>query len=480
MSKVTVRIPAALRQYAKGDKVVDLEGTTVGEILETFSDRYPDIKKHLFDDSGKLRNFVNIYVNDDDVRYLQKNDTMVNESDTLSIIPSIAGGNFSGSNGDLSLDEIKRYSRHLIMPEVAMVGQKKIKHAKVLIIGAGGLGSPLALYLSAAGVGTIGIVDFDIVDETNLQRQVLYSTENIGSSKLDAAEQRIKSLNPEVQVVKYNDRLTSENALDIIKDYDIVVDGTDNYPTRYLVNDACVLLKKPNVYGSIFRFEGQATVFAHAEGPCYRCIYPEPPPPGLVPSCAEGGVLGVLPGIIGTIQATEVIKLIIGNGEPLNGRLLLFDALEMRFREVKLHKNKECPICGENPSITELIDYEQFCGIRGEEIEARKLDDQWEITPNELKQQLENGEDLFLLDVRNPEETDISRIEGSKLIPLHELAERLAELSTADNIVVHCHMGIRSVSALELMRQAGFRKIKHLVGGINAWAAQVDPSVPVY
>jgi adenylyltransferase/sulfurtransferase len=366
------------------------------------------------------------------------------------------------------------------MPEVAMSGQKKLREASVLIIGAGGLGSPLASYLAAAGIGTLGIVDFDTVDFTNLQRQILYTTDDVGRKKLDAAADRIKAMNPNIKVVPHEERLTSENALDIIKDYDVVVDGTDNFPTRYLVNDACVLLGKPNVYGSIFRFEGQASVFATEDGPCYRCLYPEPPPPGLVPSCAEGGVLGVLPGIMGTIQANETIKHILGRGESLAGRLLLFDALKMKFREVKAQKDPECQICGENPTIDELIDYEQFCGIRGEEQEAKDLGDQWEISPQELEEKLENDKDVFILDVRNPEEYEISRIEGSKLIPLGELPERVAELNTADDIVVHCRSGVRSADAVEFLKQAGFKKVKNLVGGINAWADEVDESLAKY
>ena len=480
MSKVTVEIPTALRQYANNQDAVQLEGSTVGDLLKNLAEEFPDLKKHLYDDKGKLRNFVNVYVNDDDIRYRDKEDTEVTSDDTISIIPSVAGGVDSQSNGQLSQHEIERYSRHLIMPEVAMSGQKKLREASVLIIGAGGLGSPLASYLAAAGIGTLGIVDFDTVDFTNLQRQILYTTDDVGRKKLDAAADRIKAMNPNIRVVPHEVRLTSENALDIIKDYDVVVDGTDNFPTRYLVNDACVLLGKPNVYGSIFRFEGQASVFATEDGPCYRCLYPEPPPPGLVPSCAEGGVLGVLPGIMGTIQATETIKHILGRGESLAGRLLLFDALKMKFREVKAQKDPECQICGENPTIDELIDYEQFCGIRGEEQEAKDLGEQWEISPEQLEEKLENDEDVFILDVRNPEEYEISRIEGSKLIPLGELPERVAELNTADDIVVHCRSGVRSADAVEFLKQAGFKKVKNLVGGINAWADEVDESLAKY
>lgn len=378
----------------------------------------------------------------------------------------------------LSKDEILRYSRHLIMPEVGMDGQLKLKKAKVLCIGAGGLGAPLALYLAAAGVGTLGMVDFDVVDFTNLQRQVIHDTNDVGRPKLESARDTILDINPNVNVVPFETRLTSENALEIFKDFDIVADGTDNFPTRYLVNDACVLLGKPNVYASIFRFEGQASVFYAEEGPCYRCLYPEPPPPGLVPSCAEGGVLGVLPGILGCVQAIETIKLILGKGDPLIGRLLLFDALGMKWRELKLRKNPECPICGEHPTITHLIDYEQFCGIRGEEHvpEVRVP----EITPTELKQLMDSGRAPVLIDVREPHEFQICRIPGSTLIPLGDVPARMHELDTANDIVVHCRSGARSAQAVSLLMKSGFRKIKNLKGGILAWSDEVDPSVPKY
>ncbi len=480
MSRVTIEIPTALRGYAQNNDSVQVEGETVGELLGALANQYPDLKKHLFDDNGDLRNFINVYVNDDNIRYLDKEATEISENDSLSIIPSVAGGVDAGRNGQLNREEIQRYSRHLIMPEVAMEGQKKIRQSSVLVVGAGGLGTPLISYLAAAGVGKLGLVDFDVVDFTNLQRQVIYSTEDVGRSKLEVAEKRVKQMNPGVEVETYPTRLTSENALDILRGYDVVVDGTDNFPTRYLVNDACVLLGIPNVYGSIFRFEGQASIFATDGGPCYRCLYPEPPPPGLVPSCAEGGVLGVLPGIVGTIQATETIKLILGRGESLAGRLLLFDALKMKFREVQAKKDPECPVCGENPTIHELIDYEEFCGIRGEEQEAKELGEQLEITPKQLQEKLERNEEVFILDVRRPEEYQISRIEGSKLIPLQELPERIAELNTADDIVVHCRTGVRSAEAVEFMQQAGFKKVKNLVGGINAWAEEVDESIPQY
>jgi len=383
------------------------------------------------------------------------------------------------STATLSKEEIMRYSRHLIMPEVGMDGQLKLKQAKVLCIGTGGLGAPLGLYLAAAGVGRIGLVDFDSVDLTNLQRQILFGTDDIGRPKIEAATDRLRNLNPDIQIDRFETRLTSENALDILKNYDIVVDGTDNFPTRYLVNDACVILGKPNVYGSIFRFEGQITIFGAPGGPCYRCLYPEPPPPGLVPSCAEGGVLGVLPGIVGAIQATETLKLIIGKGEPLIGRLLLFDALAMRFRELKLRKNPECPACGGHPTITKLIDYAEFCGVRGEEAASATQTTVPEIAPRELKSRLDRGDDLFILDVREPHEYQICNL-GGHLIPLGELSRRVNELDSSREIVAHCRSGKRSAEAVEFLRSAGFRKVLNLKGGILAWSDEVDPSVPKY
>src|ERR1035438_9220513 len=365
-----VLIPTPLRQFTGKQDSVTVAGATVGGVLNALTAQFPDLRKQIFNDEGKVRSFVNVYLNDEDVRYLGKDATATKDADTISLVPSIAGGSAVASPpappeeaAALSNEEILRYSRHLIIPEVGMEGQQKLKAAKVLLIGAGGLGAPLGLYLTAAGVGRIGMVDFDVVDSTNLQRQVIHSTADVGRKKLDSAADKMLAINPNVTVVKHETALTSENALDILKDYDYVVDGTDNFPTRYLVNDACVLLGKPNVYGSIFRFEAQATVFAYQGGPCYRCLYHEPPPPGLVPSCAEGGVLGILPGTIGLIQATEAVKLILGIGESLVGRLLLYDALAMRFRELKLRRNTECPVCGDNPSIHELIDYHQFCGV---------------------------------------------------------------------------------------------------------------------
>jgi sulfur-carrier protein adenylyltransferase/sulfurtransferase len=377
---------------------------------------------------------------------------------------------------DLSNEEIARYSRHLIMPEVALEGQKQLKQARVLTIGAGGLGSPLAMYLAAAGIGTIGIVDFDVVDESNLQRQIIHGTSDLGRPKLQSAREKIEDINPNVNVETFGEPLSSENALEIFEDFDVIVDGTDNFPTRYLVNDASVLTGKPNVYGSIFRFEGQASVFWPDRGPCYRCLYPEPPPPGLVPSCAEGGVLGILPGVVGGIQATEALKILLGIGEPLVGRLLLYDALGMRFEELKLRRDPKCPLCGENPTIRELQDYAAFCGIgRGEEAEAVE-----EIGAAELKRRLDAGDPLEVIDVREPHEFAIAKIPGTRLIPLGSLSEHLHELDTAKTYVVHCKSGARSAKAIGQLRRVGFKRLLNLKGGILAWSKEVDPSVPTY
>jgi molybdopterin/thiamine biosynthesis adenylyltransferase/rhodanese-related sulfurtransferase len=381
---------------------------------------------------------------------------------------------------ELTQDDLSRYSRHLILPEVGVEGQRKLKAARVLCVGTGGLGSPLALYLAAAGVGTLGLVDFDVVDASNLQRQIIHSTADIGRKKLDSAEEKLKALNPALNVVKHDTLLSSANALDILKDYDVIADGTDNFPTRYLVNDACVLLGKPNAYGSIFRFEGQASVFATKDGPCYRCLYPQPPPPGLVPSCAEGGVLGILPGLIGVIQATEAIKLILGIGEPLIGRLLLVDALKLRFRELKLRKNPECPVCGAHPTVTKLIDYEQFCGIRPETKKEQAVKNGIpQLSVRELKRRMDADENLFILDVREPFEYQIANI-GGKLIPQGEVPQRLAEIDRDREIVVQCKSGGRSQRIAEFLKQSGFPSVVNLAGGILAWSDQIDPSVPKY
>jgi molybdopterin/thiamine biosynthesis adenylyltransferase/rhodanese-related sulfurtransferase len=383
----------------------------------------------------------------------------------------------------LTHEEIARYSRHLILPEVGMEGQQKLKAAKVLLVGTGGLGAPMALYLAAAGVGTLGLVDFDVVDASNLHRQVIHATPDVGRPKLDSAADKLHALNPEVKVVKHNTMLTSANAMEILKDYDIVADGTDNFQTRYLVNDACVLSGKPNVYASIFRFEGQASVFGAPEGPCYRCLYPEPPPPGLVPSCAEGGVLGILPGLLGIIQSTEVIKLILGKGDPLIGRLLLVDALGMRFRELKLRKNPDCPVCGTHRTVTELIDYDQFCGITPPAKETTQVANVQngvpQIGPEELNRRRTAGEDVFVLDVREPHEYQIANI-GGYLIPLNDLPKRVSELDREKNIVVQCKSGGRSQRAAEFLQQQGFKHIENLAGGITAWSDKIDPSVPKY
>jgi len=409
----------------------------------------------------------------------------------ISIVPSIAGGSDSTVGGEvvsyvsaaprmraaLHNDEIARYSRHLIMPEVGMAGQRRLKEASILLVGTGGLGAPLGLYLAAAGIGRLGLVDFDVVDSSNLQRQVIHGTKDIGRPKLLSARDRIADVNPHVEIELHEVRFSSENALEIGRKYDIIIDGTDNFPTRYLVNDVCVLLGKPNVYGSIFRFEGQASVFWAEKGPCYRCLYPEPPPPGLVPSCAEGGVLGVLPGVVGTIQATEAIKLILGQGEPLIGRLLLYDALTMRFRELKLRKDPNCPLCGVNPTIRELIDYEEFCGIVPQ---VDTLDAADTIEAEELHAQLESGKPLVLVDVRNPEEWEICRLDGARLIPLPDLPSRVHELDTADDIVLYCKMGGRSAQAVAFLKQAGFRKVRNLDGGLESWVDSVDPAMPMY
>jgi sulfur-carrier protein adenylyltransferase/sulfurtransferase len=478
-----VLIPTPLRPFTGKQEIVEVSGGTVGELLADLTRQYDGLKKHLYTDDGRLRSFVNIYVNDEDIRYLQKEQTPVKAGDTLSIIPSVAGGAGAAVSEELpSLTsmEIKRYSRHLILPEVGMEGQRKLKAAKVLCIGAGGLGSPVALYLAAAGVGTIGIVDFDVVDYSNLQRQILHGTPDVGHSKLESARNKLKALNPDLQVELYDTALSSANALDLFRPYDVIIDGTDNFPTRYLVNDACVLLRKPNAYGSIFRFEGQASVFGLEIGPCYRCLYPEPPPPGLVPSCAEGGVLGVLPGIIGTIQATEALKLILGAGEPLIGRFLIFDALRMKFRELKLRKDPDCPVCGTHPTVTALIDYEQFCGVGAAATEpAAPADDAREITSPDLKARLDRGDRLVVLDVREPQEYQINRIDGSVLIPLGELPQRYAELDPSVELVAQCKSGIRSAKAADFLRQKGYR-VKNLKGGILDWIDKVDPTQPKY
>ena len=479
-----ILIPTPLRPFTDKKDAVEAEGKTVGELLTDLTTKHSGLKAHLYNDQGKLRSFVNIYVNDEDIRYLQKEQTPLKAGDTVSIIPSVAGGEPTAEAPatlpELTKDEFKRYSRHLILPEVGLDGQKRLKAASVLLIGAGGLGSPLALYLAAAGVGRLGIVDFDVVDFSNLQRQILHSTNDVGKSKLQSAKEKLVAMNPHVNVVTHDAALSSENALELFAPYDIIVDGTDNFPTRYLVNDACVLLGKPNAYGSIFRFEGQASVFATKEGPCYRCLYPEPPPPGLVPSCAEGGVLGVLPGVVGCIQATETIKLILGAGEPLIGRFLIFDALRMKFRELKLKKDPDCPVCGTHPTVTKLIDYEQFCGVQSATQEAPMSGNTTEISAVDFKKRLDRGDKLTIVDVREPHEYQINRIPSSTLIPLGDIPKRYVELDPSDEIVVHCKMGGRSAKAADFLRSKGYTKVLNLTGGILEWIDKVDPSQPKY
>jgi adenylyltransferase/sulfurtransferase len=478
-----VLIPTPLRPYTAQQDAVEVEGRTVGEILSALTTRYADLRRHLYADDGKLRHFVNVYVNDDDIRYLEREATSLKAGDVISIVPSVAGGapvSEAPALPELSNAEVQRYSRHLILPEVGPDGQRRLKAGRVLCIGAGGLGSPAALYLAAAGVGTIGVVDFDAVDASNLQRQILHSTPDVGRSKLQSAREKLVALNPEIRVETYETALTSANALELFRDYDVILDGTDNFATRYLVNDACVLLRKPNAYGSIFRFEGQASVFAIEGGPCYRCLYPEPPPPGLVPSCAEGGVLGVLPGVIGTIQATETIKLLLGAENTLAGRLLLYDAWNMRFRELKLRRDAECPVCGDHPTVKQLIDYDQFCGVPQQAAVAPASEG--DATVEELKQIQAAGRQIYLLDVREQQEFQIARIPGSTLIPLGQLPQRLDEIPTgagAPEIIVHCKMGGRSAKAVQFLKEKGI-PARNLKGGILAWIDRIDPSLPKY
>src|SRR6266404_2553064 len=492
---VTIAIPTALRQFAGGQSEVKVEAETAGEALNLLTASHAELRRHLFNDQNALRNFVNVYLNDEDIRHRNGPDTPVKDGDTILIVPSIAGGaavleptadqDGGTPQQDLGLpmlsnEEIARYSRHVIIPEVGMTGQRKLKAAGVLMIGTGGLGAPLGMYLAAAGVGRLGLVDFDVVDVSNLQRQIIHGTRDVGRPKIASARDRLEDINPHVEIETHETRLNSANALQLFRNYDVIVDGTDNFPTRYLVNDACVLTGKPNVYGSIFRFEGQASVFWAERGPCYRCLYPEPPPPGLVPSCAEGGVLGVLPGIVGAIQATEALKIILGAPDIMVNRLLLFDAWRMRFRELKLRKNPDCPVCGDNPTIKELIDYEEFCGVTPPPPAAteNKMD---EITATELKQRLDRGDDIQIIDVREPHEYEIALIRGSRLIPLGQVLDRMNEIDAGRETVVHCKMGGRSAKAIETLQRAGFTgRLTNLKGGITAWSDEVDPSVPKY
>ncbi len=487
-----LRIPTPLRPYADGASEIQVQGATVGAALDELTASYPDLRQHLFSEDGELRAFVNLFLNDEDVRYLDGPATPLQAEDRLMILPSIAGGAettaaFPKAAGPpaealprLSHSEILRYSRHLLIPEVGLDGQRKLKAASVLVIGTGGLGSPVSMYLAAAGVGRIGLVDYDVVDFSNLQRQVVHGVARLGDRKVDSARDRLLDINPDIEVQTYDRPFTSENAMAIARGYDVLIDGTDNFPTRYLVNDVSVMLGIPNVYGSIFRFDGQLSVFDAAAGPCYRCLFPEPPPPGLVPSCAEGGVLGVLPGIIGTLQATEALKLLLGIGEPLTGQLLLFNALDMSFDFVRLRKNPQCKVCSPEPEVTELIDYEAFCGVPGHDHEVESAGEGWDIEPLDLSKRLRQGNHMHLIDVREPHELQISQLEGAELIPLGELAANLSKLDSADEFVLFCKSGARSTRALELMVSAGFRKVKNLKGGINAWAREIDTSLPVY
>jgi adenylyltransferase/sulfurtransferase len=485
MNAIRIVVPTPLRQYTEGIDAVDIDAGTVDEALAELASRYSELKPHLYSEDGRLRSFVNVYLNDDDIRYLEEGSrTDVHDGDEIRIIPSIAGGRTTAleeKTVELSQDEIRRYARHLIMPEVGADGQRKLKQARVLLIGAGGLGSPASLYLAAAGVGTLGIVDFDVVEFSNLQRQVIHGTGDVGRPKLDSAREQLLEINPEIGIEGHEVRLTSDNALQILADYDIIVDGTDNFPTRYLVNDASALLGKPNVYGSIFRFEGQASVFYAKEGPCYRCLFREPPPPGLVPSCAEGGVLGVLPGIIGALQANETIKLILGIGEPLIGRLLLFDALKVGFRELKLRKDPDCPLCGEQATIRELIDYDEFCGVKEAVVEDRRVQDQVPaISARDLKARFDAGDAIRIIDVREPHELNIARLENAIAIPLRNLPEQVGRIDGSEDIVVICRSGRRSAFATRFLLDAGFQRVFNLTGGLLAWSDDVDPTMAKY
>lgn len=472
--RVTVLLPYALREYTGGASELTLHATSAGDALAALVASYPRLRRHLFAENGALRGHVRVYRNEEEVT--DPGDS-VQEGDTLMIVPSIAGG--AGAAGAFAREEIQRYARHITLPEVGWEGQERLRDARVLVVGAGGLGSPIGLYLAAAGIGTIGLVDFDDVDLSNLQRQVMFATTDVGRSKVEAAGERLEGVNPHVRIIPHKVRLTSENALEILKDYDVVVDGTDNFPTRYLVNDACVLLDKPYVYGSIYRFEGQVAVFGGREGPCYRCLFREPPPPGLVPSCAEGGVLGVLPGIIGSLQALETLKIVLGTGTTLKGRIALFDALSFRWRELKLARNAQCPACGDDPTITELIDYDAFCGV-ATNMENTTMEG--EITPAQLRQRLETGEPLLLIDIREPFEWNIANLgeHGARLVSLGDLPDAMDDLDRDQEIVLYCRTGSRSQQALEYMRANGFERIAHLRGGITAWANEIDPTMPTY
>lgn len=481
---ITILIPTPLRQFTGGKSVVEVAASNVDEALNALTTEFAELRKHLYTEQDALRNFINVYVGDEDIRYLEGAETPVADNETLTIVPSIAGGNTAAEarSADelptLNTEEYQRYSRHLILPEVGLEGQRKLKNARVLTIGTGGLGSPLGLYLAAAGVGTLGIVDFDVVDQSNLQRQIIHGTKDVGRPKIESAKERLSDINPNVNIEAFETRLTSENALELFREFDVIVDGTDNFQTRYLVNDAAVLTGKPNVYGSIFRFEGQASVFWAEKGACYRCLYPEPPPPGLVPSCAEGGVLGVLPGIVGTIQANEVIKVVLGAEGILLNRLLLFDAWTMKFRELKLRKNPNCELCGENATIKELVDYDLFCGLNAPEEAKPEFE---EITAKDLNNWINGQVDFQLIDVREPHEYEFARIPNARLIPLGEIVNRIREIEKGKTTILQCKGGVRSAKAIQYLRNAGFEgRLINLKGGITAWSNDVDSSVPKY
>jgi len=492
---VTVLIPSALRAFTERQSEIEVQAGTVGEAVKAIAGKYPDIEKHLYKDENSLRDFINVFLGEENIKNKNGLDTEINDGDTVIIVPAIAGGldsksaageltkeEIAGELTELTKEEIARYSRHLLLPEIGMEGQKKLKAAKVLIIGTGGLGSPIALYLAAAGAGTIGLVDFDFVDESNLQRQIIHGVKDVDRPKVASAKDRIKSINPYIDVITYNTNLSSGNALGIISEYDVIADGTDNYQTRYIVNDACVLLGKPNVYGSVFQFEGQVSVFYAKKGPCYRCLYPAPPPPDLVPSCSVGGVLGVLPGIVGTLQANEVIKLIVGGGDVLTGRLLTLDAWKMKFRELKLGKDINCPICGENPTITGLLSEDQmgaFCGLNIK----REEEPVPEITPLELKARLDNGDGIGIIDIREPHEIAIVKFiykdYAARAIPEGQLARRRDELGELTAIL--CKEGKKSIRAIRNLHEAGYKGgLLNLKDGINGWAREVDQTMPVY
>lgn len=490
MATVSILVPTPLRPFVDGAATAEVRADTVGEALGRLTEEHPALRDHLFGETGELRRFVNVYVGEESVRDAGDGEVALSDGDEIRIVPSIAGGAPAGGTGaarpgerrrsvDFTPDELRRYSRHLMIPEVGYEGQARLKAARVLLVGAGGLGSPAALYLAAAGVGTLGLVDHDVVDITNLQRQLLHDTASVGEPKLVSARRRLEALNPEIDVETFETRITSENALEVLEGWDVVVDGSDNFPTRYLVNDACVFLGLPVVYGAIYRFEGQASVFGLEDGPCYRCLFPEPPPPGMVPSCADAGVLGVLPGIIGTVQAIEAVKLVLGRGRSLSGRLLLFDALAMEFREVEVERDPSCPVCGEHPTVTGLIDYEVFCGAgEGQSADA----DVPSIGARELARWSRDGERYQLIDVREPYEWRICNLEsaGARLIPLGELPDRLEELDRDTTLVLQCRSGQRSAEAVRLLEREGFEGALNLEGGILAWARDVDPSMPTY